>query len=157
MASQNVVQFTDANFDNEVINSETPVLVDFWAEWCGPCRMLAPTIDELAEEYKGKIKVGKVDTDANPKHRHEVLHLGHPHGHRLQERPDRAEASRPSVRKPRTSKPSSTPPAAPPPRPPEPTQPTLRNMAARAPRARRLPFLPHHSPQTPFPRPILKH
>ena len=65
MASQNVVQFTDANFDSEVTNSETPVLVDFWAEWCGPCRMLAPTIDELAEEYKGKIKVGKVDTDAN--------------------------------------------------------------------------------------------
>lgn len=65
MASANIVQFTDANFDAEVINSETPVLVDFWAEWCGPCRLLGPTIDELAEEYKGKVKVGKVDTDAN--------------------------------------------------------------------------------------------
>src|SRR3954468_10654882 len=65
MASPSVVQFTDANFETEVLNSETPVLVDFWAEWCGPCRMLAPTIDELAEEYKGKVKVGKVDTDSN--------------------------------------------------------------------------------------------
>src|ERR1700735_5682375 len=65
MANQNVVQITDANFEAEVVNSETPVLVDFWAEWCGPCRMLAPTIDELADEYKGKVKVGKVDTDSN--------------------------------------------------------------------------------------------
>lgn len=65
MASQSIVQFTDENFDSEVINSQTPVLVDFWAEWCGPCRMLAPTIDELAEEYKGRVKVGKVDTDAS--------------------------------------------------------------------------------------------
>src|ERR1700733_11738537 len=65
MENQNEVKITDANFEAEVVNSETPVLVDFWAEWCGPCRMLAPTIDELAEEYKGKIKVGKVDTDSN--------------------------------------------------------------------------------------------
>ncbi|MEI8196960.1 MAG: thioredoxin [Phycisphaerae bacterium] len=65
MASANVLQLTDASFDKDVIQSDTPVLVDFWAEWCGPCRMLAPTIEELAEEYKGKVKVGKVDTDAN--------------------------------------------------------------------------------------------
>ncbi len=65
MASENVVQFTDTNFDTEVLQSQTPVLVDFWAEWCGPCRMIAPVIDALAEEYKGKVKVGKVDTDAN--------------------------------------------------------------------------------------------
>ncbi len=63
MASPNIVQFNDDNFEAEVLNSETPVLVDFWAEWCGPCRMLAPTIDELAEEYKGKVKVGKLDTE----------------------------------------------------------------------------------------------
>ncbi|HTV48977.1 MAG TPA: thioredoxin [Phycisphaerae bacterium] len=65
MANESVVVLTDANFDQEVLNCSDPVLVDFWAEWCGPCRMLAPTIDELASEYKGKVKVGKVDTDSN--------------------------------------------------------------------------------------------
>ena len=65
MASEAVLELTDANFESEVIKSNQPVLVDFWAEWCMPCRMLGPTIDELAEEYKGKVKVGKVDTDSN--------------------------------------------------------------------------------------------
>jgi len=65
MASANVKEFTDANFEAEVVKSGTPVLVDFWAEWCMPCRMLTPTIDAVAEEFAGKIKVGKVDTDAN--------------------------------------------------------------------------------------------
>ncbi len=65
MASQNVKEFTDQNFEQEVLKSAQPVLVDFWAEWCGPCRMLAPTIDKLANDYAGKLKVGKVDTDAN--------------------------------------------------------------------------------------------
>lgn len=65
MASENVLEFTDASFDNDVIKSDVPVLVDFWAEWCQPCHMLTPTIEELAGEYKGKVKVGKVDTDAN--------------------------------------------------------------------------------------------
>ena len=65
MASENVQEFTDDNFEQEVINSKEPVLVDFWAEWCMPCRMLAPTIEKLATDYKGKVKVGKVDTDAN--------------------------------------------------------------------------------------------
>jgi thioredoxin 1 len=65
MASENVKEFNDANFDAEVLKSETPVLVDFWAEWCQPCRMLAPTIEKLAAEYVGKVKVGKVDTDSN--------------------------------------------------------------------------------------------
>ena len=64
MASENVHEFTELNFDQEVLQSETPVLVDFWAEWCMPCRMLAPTIEKLANDYVGKIKVGKVDTDA---------------------------------------------------------------------------------------------
>ena len=64
MASQNVHEFNDQNFEQEVLKSSTPVLVDFWAEWCMPCRMLAPTIDKLANDYAGKVKVGKVDTDA---------------------------------------------------------------------------------------------
>ena len=65
MASKNVVEFTDSNFESEVLKSDQPVLVDFWAEWCMPCRMLAPTIDKIAERYVGKVKVGKVDTDSN--------------------------------------------------------------------------------------------
>jgi thioredoxin 1 len=60
-----VQEFTDSNFDTEVLQSAVPVLVDFWAEWCQPCRMLAPTIDELAGDYDGKAKVGKLDTDSN--------------------------------------------------------------------------------------------
>ena len=58
--------FTDSNFDEEVIKSEQPVLVDFWAEWCGPCKQLTPTIDALAEEYNGKAKIGKVNVDNSP-------------------------------------------------------------------------------------------
>ena len=65
MASENVKEFTDQNFETEVLKSTEPVLVDFWAEWCMPCRMLAPTIAKIAKDYVGKVKVGKVDTDAN--------------------------------------------------------------------------------------------
>ncbi len=65
MAGKNTLEFTDSSFDSEVLGSKEPVLVDFWAEWCMPCRMLAPTIDEIADEYHGKLKVGKVDTDSN--------------------------------------------------------------------------------------------
>jgi thioredoxin 1 len=61
----NVKEFTDTNFEAEVLKSAQPVLVDFWAEWCQPCRMLAPTIEKLATDYAGKVKVGKVDTDSN--------------------------------------------------------------------------------------------
>lgn len=57
--------FTDDNFDAEALKSDIPVVVDFWAAWCGPCRMIAPIIEELAEEYDGKAKVGKLDVDAN--------------------------------------------------------------------------------------------
>ena len=65
MASDNVREFTDDNFENEVLAADVPVLVDFWAEWCQPCRMLSPTIDEIAGEYEGRAKVGKLDTDSN--------------------------------------------------------------------------------------------
>ena len=63
MSAPNIVTLTDANFDQEVLKSSTPVLVDFWAEWCGPCKMIAPILDELATEYDGKVKVGKVNID----------------------------------------------------------------------------------------------
>jgi thioredoxin 1 len=63
MAGKNVLHFDDSNFEAEVLNSDTPVLVDFWAEWCGPCHMLTPVIAELADEYAGKVKVGKVNVD----------------------------------------------------------------------------------------------
>ena len=59
------IEFTDANFEEEVLKSELPVLIDFWAVWCGPCKMIAPSIDELANEYEGKAKIGKVDVDNN--------------------------------------------------------------------------------------------
>ena len=63
MAGANLVTLNDDNFEAEVLKSPTPVLVDFWAQWCGPCLMLAPTIDELAESFQGRAKVGKVDVD----------------------------------------------------------------------------------------------
>lgn len=62
----NVLEFTDSNFQSEVLESSQPVLVDFWAPWCGPCKMIAPTIEELAGEYEGKVRIGKVNTDENP-------------------------------------------------------------------------------------------
>ncbi len=62
-----LVHFTDANFETEVLNSKVPVLVDFFADWCGPCQMLSPIVEELARDYAGRIKIGKVDVDKNQK------------------------------------------------------------------------------------------
>jgi thioredoxin 1 len=65
MAGQSVLEVNDANFEQEVLQSEQPVLVDFWAAWCGPCKALAPTVDEIATQYSGKLKVAKLDVDRN--------------------------------------------------------------------------------------------
>ncbi|KAB2903762.1 MAG: thioredoxin [Anaerolineae bacterium] len=59
-------EVTEINFQNEVLQSETPVLVDFWAEWCGPCKMIAPIVEEISEDYSGKLRVGKLDADEHP-------------------------------------------------------------------------------------------
>jgi len=67
MAGQNTLTFTDTSFDQDVLRAEVPVLVDFWAEWCGPCKMMGPTIDVVASAYLGKAKIGKLDVDSNDK------------------------------------------------------------------------------------------
>jgi thioredoxin 1 len=66
MATENVQTFTDGNFEETVLKSHAPVLVDFWAEWCGPCKLLGPTVDALATEYAGKLTIGKLNIDENP-------------------------------------------------------------------------------------------
>ena len=64
--SENIKHVTDASFDSDVLNAGTPVLVDYWAEWCGPCKMIAPVLEDMAKEYSGRLTVAKLDIDANP-------------------------------------------------------------------------------------------
>ena len=64
--AEGVFEFTDQNFETDVIDSDTPTLVDFWAEWCAPCKMIAPTVEALAQEYAGKVRIGKLNIDENP-------------------------------------------------------------------------------------------
>ena len=66
MAGGNILEFSDQNFEQEVLKSDKPVLVDFWAEWCAPCRMIAPAVEAIANEYAGRAKVGKLNVDENP-------------------------------------------------------------------------------------------
>lgn len=64
--SNNIINVTDSNFEQEVLSSEIPVLLDYWAEWCGPCKMIAPILNDIADEYSGKIKIAKLNIDQNP-------------------------------------------------------------------------------------------
>ena len=84
--SENIKHVSDATFDSEVLKSATPVLVDYWAEWCGPCKMIAPVLEDVARSYAGRLTVAKLDIDANPGSHQQVRHPRHPDADPVQER-----------------------------------------------------------------------
>ncbi len=95
--SEHIKHVTDATFDTDVLKAGTPVLVDYWAEWCGPCKMIAPILDDVAKEYAGKLTVAKLDIDANPGRAGQVRHPRHPDADPVQGRASRRAEGRRAV------------------------------------------------------------
>ena len=92
--AEHIHYVTDDTFEPEVLQASTPVLVDYWAEWCGPCKMIAPILDEVAKEYSGRLKVAKLNIDENQGDAAQVRHPRHPDAHDLQERRGRGDQGR---------------------------------------------------------------
>ena len=86
MSNPSIVHTSDATFDKDVLKSDKPVLLDFWAEWCGPCKMIAPILDEIADQYKDKIRIAKLNIDDNPGDPAQIQHPRHPDADPVQER-----------------------------------------------------------------------